>query len=259
MAQESLRSYLEFAKATAWEAGRLTLGYFQTQTARPEFKSDDSPVTQADQNAERLIRSRIEAAYPDHGLVGEEYGESEGKGTHRWIIDPIDGTKSFICGVPIYGVLLALEIEGNCEVGVAYFPALDDMVSAATGLGADWNGRACRCSELADLDRAILAHGDTAAFANNDKGPAWERLQKAVYYNAGWCDPYGYFLVAPGRAHVMLDPIMNIWDCGPFQPIFREAGGYFGDWSGNETIDGGEALGTTAALKSQVLDVVNQT
>ncbi len=256
MPQETLSSYLEFAKATAWEAGRLTLGWFHTQDARPDFKSDDSPVTQADQRAEALIRSRIEQAYPGHGLVGEEYGESEGSDSHRWIIDPIDGTKSFICGVPLYGVLLALEIEGRCEVGVAYFPALDEMVAAASGLGCSWNGRACRVSPMDSLDRAILAHGDTAAFTTFGKGDAWERLQKAVYYNAGWCDAYGYFLVATGRIHLMLDPIMNVWDCAPFAPIFREAGGYFGDWQGRERIDGGEALGTTQALLGAVMETL---
>ncbi len=256
MPPSSLQSYLDFARATAWEAGRLTLGYFQTQNARPDFKADDSPVTIADRSAEELIRKRIQEKYPDHGLVGEEYGESQGQASHRWIIDPIDGTKSFICGVPIYGVLLALEIDGRCEVGVAYFPALDDMVSAASGLGCSWNGRACRVSPLESLDRAILAHGDTAMFARQGKGDAWDRLQKAVYYNAGWCDAYGYFLVATGRAHVMLDPIMNIWDCAPFAPIFREAGGYFGNWKGQESIDSGEALGTTEALREQVLGVL---
>jgi histidinol-phosphatase len=129
----SLRPYLEFATQTAYEAGRLTLGYFGTEAARPEFKADDTPVTVADREAERLIRGRIEARYPEHAVLGEEFGETGGLGSeHLWILDPIDGTKSFVRGVPLYGVLIGLQISGVCEVGAAYFPALDEMVCAAT-------------------------------------------------------------------------------------------------------------------------------
>jgi histidinol-phosphatase len=249
-----LADFLSFAEQTAREAGALTLEYFLTDGARAEFKSDDTPVTIADRKAEELIRSRIAGAYPDHQIVGEEYGATEGSSDYRWIIDPIDGTKSFVHGVPLYAVLIALEIKGVMEVGCAYFPALDEIISAATGLGAQWNGKPCRVSEVASIDRAVCAHIDTAYFGKNGKGEPWERLQKAVYYNAGWCDAYGYLLVATGRAEIMLDPVMAVWDCGPFPPIFKEAGGYFGDWSGNEgRIDGGEALATNAALRDEVV------
>jgi histidinol-phosphatase len=249
-----LADFLSFAEQTAREAGALTLEYFLTDGARAEFKSDDTPVTIADRKAEELIRSRIAGAYPDHQIVGEEYGTTEGSPDYRWIIDPIDGTKSFVHGVPLYAVLIALEIQGKMEVGCAYFPALDEIISAATGLGAQWNGKPCRVSEVASIDRAVCAHIDTAYFGKNGKGEPWERLQKSVYYNAGWCDAYGYLLVATGRAEIMLDPVMAVWDCGPFPPIFKEAGGYFGDWSGNEgRIDGGEALATNAALRDEVV------
>lgn len=249
-----LSEYLKFAETTAREAGALTLDYFLTDDARPEFKGDDTPVTIADKNAEKLIRTRISELYPDHEIVGEEYGASDGDSTHRWIIDPIDGTKSFVHGVPLYAVLIALEIEGTVEVGCAYFPALDEMVSGANGIGAFWNGKPCRVSEEPNLDRAVCAHIDTAYFGKNGKGEQWKRLQEAVYYNAGWCDAYGYLLVATGRAEVMLDPVMAEWDCGPFPPIFKEAGGYFGDWHGNEgKIDAGEALATNANLKDAVI------
>lgn len=249
-----LADFLSFAETTAREAGALTLEYFLTDGARAEFKSDDTPVTIADRKAEELIRHRIAETYPDHQIVGEEYGATEGTSDYRWIIDPIDGTKSFVHGVPLYAVLIALEIKGKMEVGCAYFPALDEIVSAATGLGAHWNGKPCRVSDVASIDRAVCAHIDTAYFGKNGKGEAWDRLQKAVYYNAGWCDAYGYLLVATGRAEIMLDPVMAVWDCGPFPPIFKEAGGYFGDWSGNEgRIDGGEALATNAALRSEVV------
>jgi histidinol-phosphatase len=252
-----LPDFLRFAEKTAREAGALTLDYFLTDSASPEFKGDDTPVTIADRKAEELIRERIMEAYPDHQIVGEEYGESGKESAYRWIIDPIDGTKSFVHGVPLYAVLLALEIHGKVEVGCAYFPALDEMVSAATGNGAHWNGEPCRVSGVTAIDRAVCAHIDTAYFGKNGKAEPWERLQKAVYYNAGWCDAYGYLLVATGRAEVMLDPVMAVWDCGPFPPILKEAGGYFGDWSGNEgRIDGGEALATNAALKDKVVAIL---
>lgn len=253
-----LREFLTFAENTAREAGALTLDYFLTDAANPEFKSDDTPVTIADRKAEKLIRERIGATYPEHAIVGEEYGESDTDSKYRWIIDPIDGTKSFVHGVPLYAVLIALEIDGKVEVGCAYFPALDEIVSGATGIGAFWNGKPCSVSDQTLLDRAVCAHIDTAYFAQNGKGEAWDRLQKATYYNAGWCDAYGYLLVATGRAEVMLDPVMAEWDCGPFPPIFREAGGYFGDWAGNEgKIDAGEALATNKHLKDSVVEILS--
>lgn len=216
---EDLQPYLDFARETAREAGRLTLEYFLTDRAEAEYKADDSPVTIADRRAEELVRARVEKAYPHHAIVGEEYGAEGADGkSHRWIVDPIDGTKSFVHGVPLYGVLLALEIEGVSEVGVAYFPALNEMLSGATGLGAWWNGKPARPSAETRLDRAVCCHIDTASFGRvgPERGAAWERLQRSVYYNAGWCDAYGYLLVATGRAEIALDPVMNVWDCAPF-------------------------------------------
>lgn len=253
-----LSQYFEFAEKTAREAGALTLEYFLTDLAPAEFKGDDTPVTIADRKAEELIRNRITEAFPDHQIVGEEFGETVSESSHRWIIDPIDGTKSFVHGVPLYAVLLALEIDDEVKVGCAYFPALDEMIIAADGLGAHWNGKPCQVSDEKSIDRAVCAHIDTAYFAKNGKGAPWQRLQEAVYYNAGWCDAYGYLLVATGRAEIMLDPVMAVWDCGPFPPIFREAGGYFGDWSGNEgNINGGEALATNAHLREEVVGLLN--
>ncbi|MEM9015796.1 MAG: inositol monophosphatase family protein [Verrucomicrobiota bacterium] len=253
-----LETYLRFAEETARAAGALTLRYFQTEEAKAEFKGDDTPVTIADREAEQLVRQRITETFPDHQIVGEEFGETKSESSHRWIIDPIDGTKSFVHGVPLYAVLIALEIEGTVEVGCAYFPALDEIISAASGLGVNWNGRPCRVSNEDQIDRAVCAHIDTAYFGKNGKGEAWERLQNAVYYNAGWCDAYGYLLVATGRAEIMLDPVMAVWDCGPFPPIFREAGGYFGDWAGNEgKIDAGEALATNRPLKEATVKLLS--
>ena len=251
-----LRAHLDFAVETAHEAGRLTLGYFRTGAARPEFKDDDTPVTAADREAERLMRARISERYPGHAVVGEEYGEGGGTGGLRWILDPIDGTKAFVRGVPLYGVLVGLEVEGACEVGVAYFPALDEMLHAATGLGCYLNGRRTRVAKTETLGEGIVSFTDARSFDERGRGPEWRRLRAAAGGARGWSDAYGHALVATGRADLMLDPVINPWDCAPFPPILKEAGGYFGDWSGNETIYGGEALSTTRRLLPEVLALI---
>ena len=250
------QSYLDFAVETAYLAGRLTLGYFHSNT-KADFKADDTPVTAADREAEALIRKRIENAYPGHAIVGEEYGAS-GKSdeSHRWFVDPIDGTKSFVHGVPLYSVLIGLEIEGNVEVGVVYFPALDEMVAASTGGGCRLNGRPVHVSQVESLDRATVAFTDAGSFAAHNRAGAWDRIQKAAWFRAGWGDAYGHCLVATGRVGVMLDPIMSVWDCAPFPPIMKEAGGYFGDWQGRETIYASEALSTTRSLLPEVLALI---
>ena len=258
---ETLRDYLDFAIETAWQAGQLTLGYYQTGL-RPDFKPDESPVTVADRQAEQLIRGRIEKRYPSHVIIGEEYGSKEllkekESHTHRWFVDPIDGTRSFVRGVPLYAVLIALEIEGVCQVGVAHFPALAEMIAAATGEGCWWNGRRARVSLVERLKDGLVVHYDAAAFDEFGRAEAWRRLKQVAGYRAGWCDAYGYLLVATGRAELMLDPIMDVWDCGPHLPILQEAGGYFGDWQGNPTIYGNEALATTQTLLPEVLRVIN--
>jgi histidinol-phosphatase len=253
----NLRPYLEFGVQTAYEAGRLTLGYFGTEAARPEFKADDTPVAVADREAERLIRERIAARYPKHAVLGEEYGEAEGSDIdHRWIVDPIDGTKSFLRGVPLYGVLIGLEIEGVCEVGAAYFPAIDEMVYAATGEGCYRNGRRAHVSTTQSVAQGMVSFTDAGSFEEHCRSGAWQRVRSAAGGARGWSDAYGHALVATGRIELMLDPIMNPWDCSPFPPILREAGGYFGDWSGNETIYSGEAMSTTGSLLREVLSLI---
>lgn len=252
----NLTPYLDFATETAYLAGRLTLGYFQSDL-HPDLKVDDSPVTIADRLSEQLIRQRIEARYPDAAILGEEFGIKDTEGiTFRWFIDPIDGTKAFVRGVPLYAVLLGLEIEGQPMVGAAYFPALDEMLNGAIGLGAWWNGRRAHVSTLDRLDQAYACFTDMGNFAKYGRQATWERLVQATYVRAGWSDAYGYLLAATGRVEIMLDPIMEAWDCGPFPPIFSEAGGYFGDWKGNRTIYGREGLATTQKLLPEVIKVI---
>jgi histidinol-phosphatase len=250
-----LSTYLDFAIQTVYEAGRLTLGYFNRGIAA-DFKKDDTPVTIADREAEILIRERIEKRFPDHAIEGEEFGQADKKSAFRWFVDPIDGTKSFVCGVPLYTVLLGLEIEGRIQVGAAYLPALNEMVYAASGTGCFCNGRQVHVRETESLARGIMSFTDPATFERYHRMQAWQRLQKATWHRTGLSDAYGHILVATGRIDLMLDPVMNAWDCGPFPVILREAGGYFGDWSGNETINGDEALSTTIKLLPEVLEII---
>ncbi len=251
----NITEYLNFAIETVLNAGKISLGYFQVGI-RPEFKADDTPVTVADRKVEEFIRQEIEKKYPTHEILGEEFGASSVSSDFRWIVDPIDGTKSFINGVPLYAVLLALEIEGACDVGVAYFPALNELVYAAKGSGCYLNGKRVQVRETESLSRAVVSFTDSLSFSKYGKADAWERVQKEVYYRVGWSDAYGHALVATGRLDVMLDPIMNPWDCAPFIPILKEAGGYFGDWQGNSTIYNNEAISCTASVKNQLLALI---
>ena len=255
----TLRPFLDFATELAYDAGRLTLGYFgRAEGLGLEHKADASPVTLADRGAEALIRRRIEARYPEHAVLGEEFGEDDKNATHRWLIDPIDGTKAFVRGVPLYGVLVGLEIEGRVEVGAAYFPALDEMCAAATGLGCTLNGRAVRVSSVQSLAQSTVGFTDVASFAKYNRAEAWARVAATAYDRRGWSDAYGHMLVATGRMEAMLDPVMNAWDCGPFPVLLREAGGYFGDWSGYETVYAEEGLSTTTALLPEVLELLER-
>jgi histidinol phosphatase-like enzyme (inositol monophosphatase family) len=248
----NLQSLLDFALDATWQSGRITLGHFQTGVA-VERKSDNSPVTIADKSAEEFLRKLISSRFPDHGIIGEEYGESSGSSGLTWIIDPIDGTKSFTAGVPIYGCLLALVEDGSPLVGVAHFPALNETVYAARDLGAFWNGRRARVSTVSKLEDAVFLASDIGHYGEKDA--AFQKLVNSTYIQRTWGDSYGYLLVATGRAEIMLDSKMAVWDCGPFPVILEEAGGTFTDWKGNPTIYGGESIATNGALYDAVMSI----
>jgi histidinol-phosphatase len=250
---DTLRDYMDFAVDVAYAAGRLTLSYFRNGVA-VDRKADASPVTAADLNAEQLMRRSIEQRFPGHGIVGEEFGIKESaRSPYRWLVDPIDGTKSFIHGVPVYAVLIGLEIEGRIEVGCAYYPALDEMLAAASGQGTWCNGRRAHVSSVERLQDGLVAYTDVGSFATYNRSAEWERIQRTALLRRGWGDAYGYLLVATGRAELMLDPIVEPWDLAPFPVILREAGGFFGNWQGNETIYAHEGMATTNKLLPEVL------
>lgn len=248
----NLQSLLDFALDATWQAGRITLGYFQAGVA-VERKSDNTPVTIADRSAEERLRHLIAQRFPDHGVIGEEFGEQRGTSSLSWIIDPIDGTKSFAAGVPLYGSLLALADGDEVLVGVAHFPALNETVYAARGMGCFWNGRRARVSTVDSLGDSVLLMSDVKGYG--DKTAAWQNLIESTYIQRTWGDSYGYLLVATGRAEIMLDAKMAVWDCGPFGVILEEVGGTFTDWQGKATIYGGESIATNGALFDQVMAI----
>lgn len=250
-----LDRYLDFAIRTAQDAGRVTLGHFRNEVAA-SLKPDMSPVTIADTQAEELIRARLERDLPGHDVIGEEHGESLSGASFRWYVDPIDGTKAFMRGVPLYAVLLGLEVEGRTEVGVVHFPALGDTLWARRGAGAFLNGHRVHVSSTTELAQATMAFTDVGNFRPYGRQEAFERLAAATLVRAGWSDAYGHALVASGRIELMLDPVMNAWDCGPFPVILEEAGGFFGSWSGEAGIHHGEAISVSRQLLPEVLRLI---
>jgi histidinol phosphatase-like enzyme (inositol monophosphatase family) len=252
----SVKDILEFALDAAWQAGQITLGHFQTGVSA-ERKADNSPVTVADRAAESKLRQLIRARWPDHGLIGEEYGDDSRDSRYTWTVDPIDGTRAFISGVPLYSTLLALLDRGRPIVGVIHFPALKETVYAAQGNGCYWNGRRATVSAVDKLSQATLLTSGLDHFADQSRGEAWRRLVAATYTQRTWGDAYGYALVATGRAEVMIDPGMSLWDCGPLQVVMEEAGGTFTDWQGNATVHAGESIATNGVLYEEVMKLIS--
>ena len=254
---------LELALAAGKEAGRLTLRYFQQNNYSVERKADQSPVTIADRSAEELLRNRIAQAFPADGILGEEFGRAGGTSGFTWILDPIDGTKSFISGVPLYGTLIGIEHSGRSLVGFVYIPGLDEGVYASLGCGA-WHFRGeqppvpARVSQR-PLDQGLFVTSQIDSFEKRGDLDVFHRLEKAAYVTRTWGDCYGYLLVATGRAELMVDPILNVWDAAAVQPIVEEAGGTFTDWHGKPTIHAGEAIATNGRVLQEVLNIVKAT
>ena len=217
---------------------------------------DRSFVTEADRKAERHIREAIADTFPEDSIVGEEEGDRLGASNRRWIVDPIDGTYSFVHGVPLYGVLIGLEIAGEPVVGVVNLPAVDEIIYAAQGLGCFRNGEPAKVSSTATLAESLLLITDFGAIEDPRFGTAIKNLQRNVNARRTWGDAYGHMLVATGRADIMLDPVMNLWDCAPLLTILEEAGGTFTDWQGKRTIHGGNAIATNGLLFEDVMKTI---
>lgn len=243
---------LRFAVDIAQAAGRATLARFG-QPLAVEKKADGSPVSEADREAESLLRARIEERFPHDGLLGEEQGLTRGEARRRWILDPIDGTKSFVRGVPLYAVLVGLVEDGEPVLGVAHFPALGETIAARAGGPALWNGQVARVSPVARWSEATLLVTDFGAVERALGTERWARLSEGAGLVRSWGDAYGHLLVATGRAEVMLDVRLKPWDALPLLPIVRAAGGAVHDWSGRPDPHEGDAVATNAALRDEAL------
>lgn len=235
---------MDFAVRTAEAAGEITRTYFGR--ALVERKGDGTEVTEADRAAERHIRAALEERFPDDGVLGEEGDETVGRSGRRWVVDPIDGTRSFASGVPLYGVLLALEVEGVSVLGCCHLPVLNETLVAATGAGAWRNGDRARVSGCEDLADARLVtsgleywrdHGDP------DVNAAFGRLVRSTRFTRTWGDCYGYACIACGRADLMADAIPGErWDTAALIPILAEAGARFATPAGGPPTRGKPVL-----------------
>ncbi|MBT3275111.1 MAG: inositol monophosphatase family protein [Spirochaetales bacterium] len=250
----NLTEYLDFARNLSIEAGKITLKYFRKEYD-VERKKDNSPVTVADRETEYFIRNAIIRRFPDHGIIGEEHGSVKSDSPFKWIIDPIDGTKSFIHGVPLYTVLIALVYEGEPCVGVIHNPMLEETAAAATRLGCTLNGEPCRVSKTKALEHAWIQTTDPAKLIQMEPGFAMRIMTRSGQCRT-WADGYGYLLVASGRADVMIDPIVAIWDVAPLKVVITEAGGTFTDFQGESNGLGESAIATNGLLHKEVLTLI---
>ena len=247
---------LEAVAEVARRAGDVALRHFRSGIS-VEWKSDGSPVTIADREAERAAREWIERRFPDDGILGEEQGETRGTAVRRWIVDPIDGTKSFVRGVPLWGTLVGVAEGDSILAGAAYFPAIDELVAAAPGRGCWWNGAACRVSQVSSIAEATVLTTDERFPDDRRRRDGWRELASRAAVSRTWGDCFGYLLVATGRAEVMVDDRMNAWDAAAILPIIGEAGGVFTNWSGAVTAFGGSAIATNAVLARDVRVTLN--
>ena len=258
--EPKIQSRLDLARRIAKEAGRITLDYFQTDRFEVQRKGDGSPLTIADQQSETHLREVIAQSFPDDAIVGEEFGETSGTSGFQWVLDPIDGTKSFICGVPLYGTMVGVTIDERAVIGSVYFPGLDEGIFAARQFGS-WAYKGDRqpvqanVSTKSTLSDSVLVTSESETFGDRGAAEVYRQLVEKVYFARTWGDVYGYLLVATGRVEIMIDPILNVWDAAAVQPIIEEAGGTFTDWAGNESIHAGEAIGSNGHVHESVLNL----
>lgn len=255
-----IQNRMDLAIRIAKEAGHITLDYFQTDQFTVEKKGDGSPLTIADQQSETHLRKEISKAFPDDAIVGEEFGETPGDSGFKWALDPIDGTKSFISGVPLYGTMVAVTVEDRAIIGSVYFPGLDEGIYAARNSGA-WafkkNDQPIKAavSTKSDLSDCVFVSSEVETFGERGAADAYRQIAERVYFSRTWGDVYGYLLVATGRVEIMIDPYLSIWDAAAVQPIIEEAGGRFTDWTGKQSILAGEAIGSNGHVHDSILEI----
>lgn len=226
-----LSPYRTFMAELAQESGDFIRPLFRQPSVAVETKSDASPVTIADRGAEELLRASIAKRFPTHGIIGEEFGSERADAEFVWVLDPVDGTKSFITGVPLWGTLIALLHQGQPILGCINQPVLDQLM-LGDGRETTLNGRPVRCRATTTLAAATLLTSDPLNPAKYQPRSRYDTLASRAKLVRTWGDCYGYLLVASGWADICVDPIMNPWDIAALVPIIRGAGGTITDWHG---------------------------
>ena len=250
------RNRYQAALDVAQKAGEFALQYFDRDVA-VEWKSDDSPVTVADRGAEELLRQAILGRFPADGFLGEEFGATPGSSGFRWIIDPIDGTRSFVRGIPIWACMIGLEYKGELIAGVVLLPALKQVYRALRGDGAYRDERRIRVSDVATLERAHVYYSSIAWFKKAGHDKQFLNLVNLTERQRGFGDFYGFVLVAQGSGELMLDHGVKIWDVVALKPIVEEAGGCFTDWDGTPNVHRTDVLASNGLLHDEALRVLS--
>lgn len=244
-------TYLQAVAEVARVAGNVAFSHYRTRVT-VDTKRDGSPVTVADCESETAAREWIAERFPEDGLLGEEFPDVRPDAPRRWIIDPIDGTKSFVREVGLWGTLVAVAEGREIIAGAAFFPAVSEMIVAATGCGCWWNNSRCSVSNVSDLSKSFVLTSNTPFSPDEAIAQRWRNLESRAAGGRTWGDCFGYLMVATGRAEVMADPTLSLWDIAAFLPIISEAGGVITDFKGVSTAFGRSAIATNKALSETV-------
>ncbi len=250
-----LNEFRQFSKWLADESGKIIKHYWRTGI-NVENKPDQSPVTIADKKAEEVMREMIMKKFPNHGILGEEFGEHNPNAGYKWVLDPIDGTKSFICGTVTFGTLIALLKNGEPILGVINQPILNEFLIGDNHT-AELNGKKVHVRECNNLSDAVLLTTDQLNIEKFRNIKNFDNLVHKVKLYRQWGDCYGYYLVATGYADIMIDPIMNVWDLMALIPIIRGAGGTITDYYGNDPLKGNSIVATGGKIHNEVIELLN--
>jgi histidinol-phosphatase len=249
------RNRYDAACDAATKASQLALRHFDNDVA-VEWKQDRSPVTIADRDAEQLLRTALLGAFPLDGFLGEEFGDQQGTSGFRWIVDPIDGTRSFVRGIPIWGTLVGLEYQGEQIAGIVAAPALGHTWRALRGDGAYRGERRIRVSDIAELSQATLFYTNLSWFDRAGKRDHFLRLAAKTQNHRGYGDFWGHMLVAQGSGEIMAETGVHVWDVAAVKPIVEEAGGRFSDWDGKPDIHRPDVVVSNGKLHDIALQVL---
>ncbi len=250
-----IKEFKLFAKHLAEISGNIIKNYFRTQI-KIDSKADDSPVTIADKKAEETMREEIMKQFPDHGILGEEFGEHNSSSNYKWILDPIDGTKSFICGTVTFGTLIALVKDGEPILGVINQPILKEFLLGDNN-SAELNDQKVKVRQCKDLSDAVLLTTDYLDIKKYQNGNKFDELTGKVKLYRNWGDCFGYYLLATGFADIMVDPIMNIWDTIALIPVIKGAGGVITDYQGNDAVKGDSVIAASPGIHKKVIQILN--